>query len=89
MMKSFRDLQYDELGGFLIFMSVMGVLASVMVLTRTWYASTPRLVTIVSLSISVFNMMGWYWVADDLGDQKVFKDKSFSLEDIISRIFRY
>jgi hypothetical protein len=78
-MKGLRDLQYNELGGFLIFVSVMGVLASVMVLTRTWYASTPRLVTIVSLSISVFNMLGWYWVADDLGDKRVFKDKSHSL----------
>lgn len=78
-MKSWRELQYNELGGLLIFVSVMGVLASVMVLTRTWYADAPRLVTLVSLSISVFNMAGWYWVADDLGDQKVFKDKSSSL----------
>ena len=82
-MKGLRDIQYNELGGFLIFVSIMGVMASVMVLTRTWYASTPRLVTIVSLSISVFNMAGWYWVADDLGDQKVFKDKSSSMGEFL------
>lgn len=78
-MKSFDDIQYDELGGFLIFMSVMGVVASVMVLTRTWYASTPRLVTLVSLGISVFNMVGWYWVVDDLGGKRVFGEKSSDL----------
>lgn len=83
-MKGLRDLQYNELGGFLIFVSTMGVLASVMVLTRTWYDATPRFVTLVSLSISVFNMAGWYWVADDLGDQKVFKDKSSSLGEFLN-----
>ena len=82
-MKGLRDIQYNELGGFLIFVSIKGVMASVMDLTRTWYASTPRLVTIVSLSISVFNMAGWYWVADDLGDQKVFKDKSSSMGEFL------
>jgi hypothetical protein len=82
-MKGVRDLQYDELGGFLIFVSMLGVLASIMVLTRTWYASTPRLVTLVSLSISVFNMLGWFWVADDLGDKKVFQDKSAGLGDFL------
>lgn len=71
-MKSLNGLQYDELGGVLIFVSALGVLASVMVLSRTWYASTPRLVTLVSLSISVFNMVGWYWVVDDLEGKRVF-----------------
>jgi hypothetical protein len=28
-------------------------------------------------------MLGWYWVADDLGSKRVFKDKSDSFGDFL------